>query len=79
MASLNVAQNAARGGEKDAGVAFRWKAWPRAQPGGEGQWAQNRRRLFASSEHLESLWFLWEIWEAGGGAEAVCVSEATVS
>lgn len=65
-------------GEKDAGVAFRRKAWPRARPGGEGHWAQNRRRLFASSEHLESLWFLWELWEAGGGAEAVCVSDNCV-
>lgn len=64
------------GGHCCASVA---KPGPRAQPGGEGQRAQNRPRLFASSEHLESLWFLWEIWEAGGGAEAACASEATVS
>lgn len=41
--------------------------------------AQRRSsRLFASLQHLESLWFMWEIWEATRRANVVIVSEPTL-
>lgn len=43
-----------------------------------GPRAQWRRRLFASLEHLESLWFMWEILEAGDRANVVTVPKPTL-
>lgn len=48
------------------------------QPEGRKERAKQRRRLFASSQHLESLWFMWEIWEAGDRANVVTVSEQSL-
>lgn len=41
----------------------------------QGLEAQRRNRLFASLQHLESLWFMWEIWKATARAYEVIVSK----
>lgn len=41
----------------------------------QGLEAQRRNRLFASLQHLESLWFMWEIWKATARANEVIVSK----
>lgn len=52
-------------------------ALPRAWPTW-GPWAQQRHRLFASLQHLESVWFMWEKWEASDRANVVTVSKPTL-